>query len=80
MNNLILVKLGGGILDNEKNLNNTISQLHQLIQINQNIDKIIHHIEELSRKKEEHKRAEKRKKVESTDKRKKEGWRKILPF
>lgn len=58
----------------------TGAKLIQIFEKRQNIDKIIQHIEELSRKKEEHKRAEKRKKVESSDKRKKEGWRKILPF
>ena len=41
MNNVILVKLGGKILENEQNLNNTISQLYQLIEITQNINKII---------------------------------------
>jgi hypothetical protein len=58
----------------------TGAKLIRIFENRQNMEKIIQHIEELARKKEDRKRIEKEKKVESNDKQKKEGWRKFIPF
>jgi DNA-binding transcriptional regulator GbsR (MarR family) len=56
----------------------TGTKLLKLLENRDNLDKIIQYIEELSKKDEELKQSQKE--IESSERPKKKGWRKFLPF